>query len=75
MGVFSAISELTGRLEDGSPEIKDVFVFAQKGVDAQGQIQGEYTATGYVPKCFDDLVNRGLSISKNLFVPPNRPPS
>ena len=64
---ITAISELTGKMVEGSPEIKDVFMFVQKGVNAQGEILGEYAATGYLPKCFEDLSNRGIPLSKTIF--------
>jgi len=64
---ITAISELTGKMVDSLPEIKDVFTFVQKGVNEEGHILGEYVATGYVPKCFDDLTNRGIALSKTVF--------
>ena len=64
---ITAISEMTGKMVDNLPEVKDVFVFAHKGVNAEGKIMGEYEATGYVPKCFDDLVTRGIPLSKTIF--------
>src|SRR5476649_46774 len=64
---ITAISELTGKMVDGLPEIKDIFTFTQKGVNAEGRILGEYTATGYIPKCFDDLSTRGIPLSKTIF--------
>ncbi len=64
---ITAISELTGKMVEGLPEIKDVFMFVHKGVNAEGQIMGEYAATGYIPKCFEDLSNRGIPLSKTIF--------
>jgi len=64
---ITAISELTGKMVDGLPEIMDVFLFVQKGINPQGQIMGEYSATGYIPKCFDDFANRGIPLSKTIF--------
>jgi pilus assembly protein CpaF len=64
---ITGISELTGNMVDGFPEIKDIFAFVHKGVNAEGQVMGVYAATGYVPKCFDDLTNRGIPISKTIF--------
>jgi septum site-determining protein MinD len=64
---ITAISELTGKMVDGLPDIKDVFIFAHKGINAQGQIMGEYTATGYIPKCFEDFSTRGIPLSKTIF--------
>ncbi len=64
---ITAISELTGRMVDNLPEIRDVFMFVHKGVNAQGQIMGEYAATGYIPKCFEDFSTRGIPLSKTIF--------
>ncbi len=64
---ITAISELTGKMVDGLPEIIDVFTFVHKGLNAEGQIMGEYAATGYIPKCFDDLSTRGIPLSKTVF--------
>ncbi len=66
---ITAISELTGKIVDGLPEIKDIFLFQHKGVNAQGIVMGEYVATGYVPQCYDDLLTRGLPMDKNIFTP------
>ncbi|MBF0511599.1 MAG: Flp pilus assembly complex ATPase component TadA [Candidatus Omnitrophica bacterium] len=68
---ITAITELTGKMIDGMPELKDIFTFIQKGVSPQGQIIGEYVATGYVPKCYDDFVTRGIPMSKTIFDPQN----
>ena len=64
---ITAISELTGAIVDGSPEIKDVFTFVHKGLNAEGKIMGEYIATGYIPKCFEDMCTRGIPLSKTVF--------
>ncbi len=64
---ITAISEMTGKVVDSLPEIKDVFVFTHKSVNAEGKILGKFEATGYVPKCFEDLVNRGIPLSKTIF--------
>jgi pilus assembly protein CpaF len=64
---ITAISELTGKMIENLPEIKDVFIFHHKGMNAEGHILGEYTATGYVPKCYEEMVTRGIALSKTIF--------
>jgi len=64
---ITAITELTGKMVEGLPELKDVFVFKQKGINADGVVLGEYSATGYVPKCFEDFQTRGIPLSKAVF--------
>lgn len=66
---ITGISEVTGKLNDGLPEMKDVFVFKHKGINADGMVMGEYTPTGYVPRVYEDLVVRGMKLSKEIFEP------
>ncbi len=61
------ITELTGSLTNGIPELKDVFIFNHRGIDDNGRILGEYVPTGYVPVCFEDFAKRGLTISSEIF--------
>ncbi|MEI7998591.1 MAG: ATPase, T2SS/T4P/T4SS family [Candidatus Omnitrophota bacterium] len=66
---ITAISELTGQLIEGSPEMKDVFIFKHGGINADGKILGEYVPTGFVPKCYEDFVTRGIPLNKAIFNP------
>jgi pilus assembly protein CpaF len=72
---ITSITEVTGNVIDGFPEIKDVFVFEHKGLDAEGRILGEYRPTGYIPQCYDDFTKRGINISKDIFLPANTLPA
>lgn len=64
---ITGITELTGNVVDGLPEMKDVFVFNHQSTDQDGRIFGEYKPTGYVPVCFDDFAKRGLPLSADIF--------
>ena len=66
---ITSIAELTGKMIEGSPEIKDIFVFKQKGMNKEGVVLGEYVATGHVPGCFDEFTTRGIQLSKSIFNP------
>ncbi len=66
---ITAISELTGHIVDGLPEIKDVFIFKHGGINSDGVILGEYIPTGHVPKCYDDIMTRGIPLNKAIFNP------
>ncbi len=66
---ITAITELTGNMVEGLPEMKDIFVFRQRGINAEGTVLGEYTPTGYVPKLFEDFQTRGIPLSKAIFNP------
>jgi len=64
---ITAITELTGRMIEGVPEMIDIFVYEHKGINADGQVQGKFVATGYIPKCLEEFVTRGIPLSKTVF--------
>ena len=64
---ITGITEVTGNIVDGLPELKDIFVFEHKGIDPDGRIIGADRPTGYVPACFDDFVKRGVDIKADIF--------
>lgn len=68
---ITAITELTGNMIEGLPEMKDIFIFRQKGINADGNVIGEYTATGYIPKVFEDFQTRGIPLNKSVFNAPS----
>lgn len=63
------VTEVTGRMVDGLPELQDVFLFNHKGIDRDGRVMGEFVPTGYVPECFHDFTKRGLNIKEDIFIP------
>lgn len=69
---ITGISEITGKISDGLPEMKDIFIFKHKGVNADGMVMGDYIPTGYVPKVYEDLVVRGMKLSKEIFETPGK---
>jgi septum site-determining protein MinD len=66
---ITAITEVTGNIIDGLPELKDIFIFEHQGIDKDGRILGEFQPTGYIPTCFEDFVKRGVNIKAEIFTP------
>lgn len=67
---ITAITEVVGMDNDeGTVMLQDIFLFKQHGYDAQGRVQGTYQATGYVPKFFRELQERGLPVDARFFAP------
>ena len=65
-----AISEVVGMdLDEGTVTLQDVFLFRQDGYDANGRVKGVHQATGYVPKFFRKLQERGLPVNPEVFSP------
>ena len=62
------VSEVTDiNREDGSIQVKDVFVFKQVGLTEDGKVIGYYKATGYIPPFVDELKIRGIHLNMDIF--------
>jgi Flp pilus assembly protein, ATPase CpaF len=60
------ITEVLG-MEGDVIILQDIFRFDQKGVDAKGQVIGDFVFTGIMPSCLKDLREHGINISNNIF--------
>jgi pilus assembly protein CpaF len=61
-----AISEVTG-VEGTVIQTQDLFVFRQRGVDADGRVVGEFVATGLRPRCMPRLQQAGFDLPPEVF--------
>ncbi|WP_050613827.1 CpaF family protein [Bacillus testis] len=61
-----SISEICKR-EDGSHTVKDIFIYKRTGMTKDGQIEGYFTPTGYVPKCLERFAYFGINIPEATF--------
>ncbi len=62
------ISEVVGQ-EGEQITMQDIFVFKQSGLDAEGNVLGEFLPTGSVPTFMEELKTRGLSLRPEMFNP------
>ncbi|AZG72097.1 ATPase, T2SS/T4P/T4SS family [Shewanella livingstonensis] len=62
----TSICELTG-LEGSVVQLSEIFKFQQTGFNAEGKIEGFYTATGTVPEFYEQLQKRGVKIKLDIF--------
>lgn len=60
------ISEVTG-LHGENINMHDLFTYRQTGVDAEGQIQGQFEAQGLIPQCLERLQRCGLKLPRSYF--------
>ncbi len=67
---ITKITEVLG-LEGDKVVMQDIFEFKQTGVDADGKVEGTFTATGAVPTFLEDIAARGLTIDRTIFDPRN----
>jgi pilus assembly protein CpaF len=48
--------------------MQDIFVFKQRGRAENGDVIGEFVATGIRPKCAERLLESGVNISFDSFM-------
>lgn len=60
------VSEVVG-LEGDRTTMQDIFVFAQKGLDGQGRVVGQFVPTGAVPTFIEEVASRGVTVDLGLF--------
>ena len=63
---IQSISEISG-MEGDVITMQDIFVFDQEGIDDQGQVIGQFRATGIRPKFTDRLRAYGIELPVSLF--------
>lgn len=48
-------------------KIRDVFIFKRTGTGKNGEVQGYFTPTGYVPHCMEHLKMFGIELDEAIF--------
>ena len=61
-----AITEVTG-MEGNTVQLQDIFLFKQKGIDANGKVLGNFMATGLVPTFAEEFKKKGIKMPKGMF--------
>lgn len=60
------ITELGG-MQGDVVILQDIFAYQQRGFDKSGKIQGEFQATGFIPKFIEILEKKGYNVPRGLF--------
>lgn len=66
-----SVQEING-MEGDIITMSEIFRFHRQGIDEQGKVLGEFKATGIIPKFYDQLGQRGISLGRELFDPERR---
>lgn len=64
---ITGITETVGIDQNFQLQLADVFIYRQKGINSDGRTMGDFEATGYVPRCYEDLVAKGMDLKKEMF--------
>jgi pilus assembly protein CpaF len=62
------VTEITG-MEGRVVQLQDIFLFHRTHTDADGQVFGEFRATGLRPRCLDEMTRRGIPYDTANFDP------
>ncbi len=65
---LTSVSEITG-MEGNIIQMQEIYTFNRIGIDAEGNIDGEFRATGIRPKFIDAIQSIGIKLPDNLFDP------
>ncbi|KLH97536.1 CpaF family protein [Brevibacillus formosus] len=61
-----SISEVA-KTEDKRVEVNEIFRFQRKGIGANGEVLGYFTATGVIPRCLERLQVFGINLDESMF--------
>ena len=61
-----SIAEIIG-MEGNVVTMQDIFVFQKRGINENGEVVGEYVATGVRPKFAERLLVTGIHLPSNMF--------
>jgi pilus assembly protein CpaF len=62
----TSISEVTG-IDSEQIQVQEIFYFKQDGYDANGKVIGRHVPTGYIPRFYEQLRQRGLPTDLTIF--------
>ena len=62
-----SVSEITG-LEGDIITMQDIYVFRKNGKGENGEVLGDFTATGIRPRNAEKLMSAGMDLSQSMFV-------
>jgi pilus assembly protein CpaF len=62
----TCISEVTG-IDSDIVQLQDIFYFKQDGFTAEGKVRGRHVPTGYIPRFYDELRQRGVPADLTIF--------
>ena len=65
---ITRITEVVG-MESNTVQLQDIFIYKQKGLDADGKVQGYFEATGFVPAFYEQLAAIGMDVDLSIFRP------
>ena len=66
VSVAEIVQEEGANWGDIKVRAQEIFRYARRGVDADGNILGEYQHTGYQPQCLETICNAGFSINDEI---------
>ena len=60
------ITEISG-MEMDTITLQDIFYYKQEGFTEDGEVRGRFVASGFVPRFYDELQQRGIGVNMSIF--------
>ena len=67
---ITSVGEVSGLTSEGDMLIDELFRFQQSGMYPDGTIQGEFVATGRLPRFFKEFQIRRIDMPESIFAKP-----
>jgi pilus assembly protein CpaF len=64
------ITEVAGMKDELHIDLRDIFIFKQTGTGNNGEVLGDFQATGYTPSFIEDFRIKGISLPADIFKTP-----
>jgi len=67
---ITQVTEIAGMDDETHIKFADIFRFKQLSIDKEhnNKVIGKFIATGHIPSFYDELVTRGINLSKDIFI-------
>jgi len=64
---ITQVTEITGMKDEMHIDLRDIFAFKQTGIDAQGNVLGDFHPTGYIPSFIEEIKIKGIPLPEGIF--------
>ena len=61
------VTEVSGMKDELHINLKDIFIFKQAGIDAQGNVLGAFQTTGHIPSIVEEIRIKGINLPDSVF--------
>ena len=65
---LAAVAEVAS-MHDGDIRLQQIFEYRRTGINQEGRVEGQFSATGVIPSFVEELRQAGIEVDMSMFVP------